>query len=166
MKAKTKTTKAVSNPPNYNKNVGKLINRWKRFFDDWAYETLANEGYDFFKLSYMPFIMNISETGSSNTEIAAKAKVTKQAMSKVVKELERKGLISSQKHETDARVSIIFLTPKGKSFIADTKKCVNKLGEEYKELVGADNFEIMVDCIFKINEYHESKTENRTLYVL
>ena len=166
MKAKTKTTKAVSNPLNYNKNVGKLINRWKRFFDNWAYETLASEGYDFFKLSYMPFIMNISETGSSNTEIAAKAKVTKQAMSKVVKELEGKGLISSQKHETDARVSIIFLTPKGKSFIADTKKCVNKLGEEYKELVGVDNFEIMVDCIFKINEYHESKTENRTLHIL
>jgi DNA-binding MarR family transcriptional regulator len=165
MKATTKTTEEVSCSPN-NKNVGKLVNRWKRFFDDWAYEALAAAGYDYFKMSYMAFIMNVAETGSSNTEIAAKAKVTKQAMSKVVKELEAKGLISTQKHETDARITVIFLTTKGKNFIADTKKCVNKLGEEYKELVGEKNFEVMVDCIFKINEYHETKTQNRTLHVL
>jgi DNA-binding MarR family transcriptional regulator len=166
MKATTKTTKAGSLTVYNPKNIGKLINMWKRFFDDWAYEALAREGYDYFKMSYMPLIMNISETGSSNNEIAAKARVTKQAMSKVVKELLAKGLISSQKHKTDARVSILFLTPKGKKFIEDTKRCMNKLGDEYKELVGVHNFEVMVDCVFKINQYHEAKTENRILHTL
>ena len=81
---KTSITTSESEP----KNIGRLVNMWKRFFDDWAYEELNQLGYDYFKMAYMPFIMNISETGSTNNEIAIKAKVTKQAMSKVVVQLE------------------------------------------------------------------------------
>lgn len=138
---------------------------WKRFFDDWAHDELAAHGYDYFRMGYMPFIMNISEEGSTNNEIAAKAKVTKQAMSKVTKELMEHGLIRSEKHEEDGRSTIIYLTPKGKKLIVDTKRCVSALGEEYKEIVGDKNFQIMLDSMHKIVEYHESKTQNKTLRV-
>lgn len=96
------------------KNIGKLINTWKRFFDDWAYEQLNFHGYDYFKMGYMPFIMNISVNGSTNNDVAKKAKVTKQAMSKVVKELLEHELIKIEKHETDARVSLIFYSKRYK----------------------------------------------------
>jgi DNA-binding MarR family transcriptional regulator len=121
----TKNTKQTASTPAESepKNIGKLINMWKRFFDDWAHEELNNHGYDYFKMSYMPFIMNISEQGSTNNEIAIKAKVTKQAMSKVVKELLAFDLIKIQKHETDARAALIFLTQNGKDLITDTKMC-------------------------------------------
>lgn len=156
--------KTNEKPANYNeKNIGKLINTWKRFFDDWAYEQLNYHGYDYFKMGYMPFIMNISENGSTNNEVAIKAKVTKQAMSKVVKELIEHGLIKIEKHETDARASLIFLTENGKNLIRDTKKCVNSLGDEYAELVGDKNYQIMIDSMFKIVKHHESKTQNKTL---
>lgn len=145
------------------KNIGKLINTWKRFFDDWAYEQLNFHGYDYFKMGYMPFIMNISVNGSTNNDVAKKAKVTKQAMSKVVKELLEHELIKIEKHETDARVSLIFLTQKGINLINDTKKCVNSLGDEYAKLVGDKNYQIMIDSMFKIVKYHESKTHNKTL---
>ncbi len=145
------------------KNIGKLINTWKRFFDDWAYEQLNFHGYDYFKMGYMPFIMNISKDGSTNNDVAMKAKVTKQAMSKVVKELLEHKLIKIEKHETDARASLIFLTVKGKNLIHDTKRCVNTLSGEYAELVGDKNYQIMIDSMFKIVKHHESKTHNKTL---
>ena len=161
----TKKTKQSFSTPGESepKNIGKLINMWKRFFDDWAHEELNKHGYDYFKMGYMPFIMNISESGSTNNEIAVKAKVTKQAMSKVVKELLAFDLIKIQKHETDARAALIFLTQKGKDLIADTKKCVGELSSEYIDIIGEKNYKLMVDSMYKIVKHHELKTHNKTL---
>jgi len=156
---KTSITTSESEP----KNIGRLLNMWKRFFDDWAYEELNQLGYDYFKMAYMPFIMNISETGSTNNEIAIKAKVTKQAMSKVVKELLAYDLIKIKKHETDARAALIFLTQKGKDLIADTKKCVGELSTEYIDIIGERNYKVMIDSMYKIVKHHELKTHNKTL---
>lgn len=156
---KLTTTTSVSEP----KNIGRLVNMWKRFFDDWAHEELNKLGYDYFKMAYMPFIMNISESGSTNNEIAIKAKVTKQAMSKVVKELLAFDLIKIQKHETDARAALIFLTQKGKDLIADTKKCVGKLSSEYIDIIGEKNYKVMIESMYKIVKHHELKTHNKTL---
>jgi DNA-binding MarR family transcriptional regulator len=162
--ATKKTIKPASTPGESEpKNIGKLINMWKRFFDDWAHEELNKHGYDYFKMGYMPFIMNISDSGSTNNEIAIKAKVTKQAMSKVVKELLAFDLIKIQKHETDARAALIFLTQKGKDLIADTKKCVAELSSEYIDIIGEKNYKVMVDSMYKIVKHHELKTHNKTL---
>lgn len=147
------------------KNIGRLLNMWKRYFDNWANDKLYEYGYSYFKMAYMPFIMNISSTGSTNNEIALKAKVTKQAMSKVVKELLQHGIIKIEKHADDKRASLIFLTPKGKKLVDDTKSCVLHLSEEYKEIVGAANFDIMIECMYKIVQHHEAKSEGKMLQV-
>lgn len=57
----------------------------------------------------------------------------------------------------------LFFTQKGINLINDTKKCVNSLGDEYAKLVGDKNYQIMIDSMFKIVKYHESKTHNKTL---
>jgi DNA-binding MarR family transcriptional regulator len=158
--------KGVMLQPYHKNNIGKLINMWKRFFDDWAHDALTERGYDYFKMGYMPFIMNISEEGSTNNEIACKARVTKQAMSKVVKELVGLGLIKSVKHQEDARASLLFLTPKGKKFLTEIKSCMVTLSEEYRQIIGSENFEIMTEGMFKIIEFHESKSQNKTLRIL
>lgn len=158
---KEEKTLQMHNP----KNIGRLLNMWKRYFDNWANEQLFEHGYSYFKMAYMPFIMNISNTGSTNNEIALKAKVTKQAMSKVVKELLQHGIIKIEKHADDKRASLIFLTPKGKKLVVDTKSCVIVLSEEYKEIVGTENFDIMIECMYKILQHHEAKNEGKLLQV-
>lgn len=144
-------------------NIGKLVNVWKRFFDDWAHQEFVKQGYPYFKMSYLPFIMNISTSGSTNNEIAQKAKVTKQAMSKVVKELTAHGLIRVEKHPTDARASMIFLTKEGEKFVSQSKFCVSGLQEEYKTIIGEEALNQMLESIHKIVQHHETTTVNKTL---
>jgi DNA-binding MarR family transcriptional regulator len=140
------------------RNVGRLLRIWRRYFDDWANKKLDESGYGFFKMAYMPFIMNISPEGSTNNEIAVKARVSKQAMSKVVKQLVEHGLIRTEEHGQDARASIIFLTIKGKEFVIEVKKrCLMELDIEYRTIVGEKNYEIMLDSMLKIVEYHDQK---------
>lgn len=144
-------------------NIGKLVNVWKRFFDDWAHQEFERCGYPYFKMSYMPFIMNISENGSTNNEIAHKAKVTKQAMSKVVKELTDHGLIRVEKHPSDARASMIYLTEEGKKFITQSVHCVTGLQKQYEDLIGKASLDQMMESMQKIVEHHERSTLNKTL---
>lgn len=140
------------------RSMGRLLSLWKRYFDDWANTRLEERGHGYFKMGYMPFIMNISADGSTNNEIAIKARVTKQAMSKVVKQLVAHGLIRSEKHGEDGRASLIFLTDEGKKFVIEAKKCVLELATEYHSVVGEEQYENMIDTLFKIVEYHEHKS--------
>lgn len=144
-------------------SVGRLVNLWKRFFDDWAHQELELRGYPYFKMAYMPFIMNISNEGSTNNEIAQKAKVTKQAMSKVVKELTTLGLIRVEKHPTDARATMIYLSDAGEKFVAQSKLCVTGLHAQYKEILGEEELNQLLHSMQKIVQHHETITQNKTL---
>ena len=85
------------------RNWGKILFHLKRQFDAWAVMELGKFGYDDFKMSYMPLLMNIHPEGITNNELAKKANVTKQAMSKVVKELVQSGYIKTETDGSDKR---------------------------------------------------------------
>ena len=72
-----------------NGNWVKLIALLKHQFNEWSMSRLSREGYADFKVVYMPVLMNITPEGINNNELACQARVTKQAMSKVAKELQK-----------------------------------------------------------------------------
>lgn len=145
------------------KNYGKLVQLQKRFFDEWALERLRQRGYPGFKLSYMAFLMNIDEHGISNKELAGKAHVTKQAMSKAMKEMEKLGLVVSETHGEDARMSVISLTEKGKQMVITVVENVCEKMGEYEALVGKDRFYQAMDTMFTILEYEKAKLGSKKL---
>jgi DNA-binding MarR family transcriptional regulator len=62
----------------------------------------------------MALLMDIGLEGTTNSQLAKKAKVTKQTMNKVVKNLKESGYISSSKNLADGRSEMLQLTNKGK----------------------------------------------------
>src|SRR6476620_9056102 len=96
------------------KGWGKILAHLKRQFDSWATAELAAHGYEDFKMGYMPLLANITPEGITNNELARKARVSKQAMSKLVKELVGMGYVATHEHGADKRSIEIYLTPKGK----------------------------------------------------
>ena len=135
---------------------GRISYQAKRVFDEWAMRELAQQGYPNFKMAYMPLLMNIGVDGNTNKEIAAKSRVTKQAMSKVVKELEDLELIKVSAHLTDKRSVMIFLTDRGKKMVYTAKIHVKALTNEYKKIIGDKNYELMIDSLSEIIAYHDS----------
>lgn len=108
------------------------------------------------KLSYMPVIFNISVDGSTASEIAKKSMVTKQAMSRTIKELESNGMIVGNKDKSDRRIERLELTSVGKQLILDANLDQLKMVEIYKELVGEKDLDIAVNVLNKIISYHEN----------
>ena len=141
-------------------NWGKLISRLKKEFDARVAAELAHEGYGDFKLGYMQLLMNIRPEGVTNNELAKRAKVTKQAMSKLVKELAEADYIRTETDGQDRRSSILHLTHKGKKLVITARSKVQELEKEYYKLLGRQRFDDLKDMLARVLAYHEAQQGN------
>jgi DNA-binding MarR family transcriptional regulator len=137
------------------RNWGKILVLLRRQFEGWAIKELSGHGYADFSMAHMPLIMNIKPEGTNNNELAAIAKISKQAMSKVVKDLLNKGYIETRTDALDKRSVTILLTDKGKRFVIKARNCVQSLTLEYQNFLGKDEYEHTVDNLMKIMDYNE-----------
>lgn len=140
-------------------NVGRYLSMHKRAFDEWALKILNEKGYAGFKMSYFPIIMNIGLDGSTNKEIAAAGRVTKQAMSKVIKELEKMKLIRYDYHPEDGRSMMIFLTKKGQEMVLESREMLMELEAKYEKSVGKQKYAIYKEVMQQLIELHWEKFE-------
>ncbi|MBB5638968.1 DNA-binding MarR family transcriptional regulator [Pedobacter cryoconitis] len=129
----------------------------KHHTDKLAADQLANLVHSDFNITFMPYFMNIGHQGISNHNLVNKIMVTKQGVSKTVKELERLGLAYTRKSETDARSIMIFLTEDGKKLHDTICKMADEVTSDYIKLVGAKKYEQFIDTFIKISKWHESQ---------
>ncbi|SHG72636.1 DNA-binding transcriptional regulator, MarR family [Chryseolinea serpens] len=142
-------------------NWVKLISILKHQFNEWATAALAKEGFDDFKMVYMPVLMNISPEGSNNTELASHARVTKQAMSKVAQELQKLGYIKAKADPRDKRSTTITLTDRGKRLVIKVRLSICSLTEEYRGMFKAADFDKATEILKKIIEYNDQELLHR-----
>ncbi|SDM59657.1 MarR family winged helix-turn-helix transcriptional regulator [Pedobacter antarcticus] len=129
----------------------------KRLTDKWVSNNLSKVSSSDFNVTHLPYFMNIGENGISNHDLVQLIKVTKQGVSKIIKELESLGLTYTVKSETDARSIMIYLTDQGKSLFGLLKEETYQLHDEYKKVVGVKNFETTIDTLLKLIDLHEQK---------
>lgn len=133
---------------------GKLVSVLKRQFDNWASEYFFQGEHENLKMWYMPLIMNIGPDGINNSELAKKALMTKQAMSKIVKELLALGYIESRPSPDDKRCTMIYLTEKGQRFTLSCRMVISELEQKYEALVGKEKLESLKDAMIEIIGYN------------
>jgi DNA-binding MarR family transcriptional regulator len=133
----------------------KLVYLLKRFTDQWMGKRLCRGDQPEFNSAHLPLLMSIGTNGISNNELAAKLNVTKQATSKIVKELETIQMVKSEKSEKDARVAMLYLTNNGENLYYSLRNQMEQLEDEYKKVVGAKNYEIAIDVMLKLIKFHE-----------
>lgn len=133
----------------------KLVYILKRYTDEWIDKRLCCGTETGFNTAQLPLFMSIGEQGITNNCIADKMNISKQASSKVIKELETSGLVRSAKSDTDARAVIIQRTPKGEKLYQHVKDQILELEEQYKQEVGPENYEMAIDVMLKLISFHE-----------
>lgn len=108
------------------------------------------------KHSYLPVLFSIKVAGTTPTQIGRRHLVVKQNMSRTIKEMEKEGIIVIQKNDEDKRSESLNLTPEAKEFVLDTHFKLKGLQDDYKKIVGEQNWQIATDVLLKIIAYHES----------
>lgn len=130
--------------------VGRLFWQLKRYIDNHTEPELSSMGYTDFKMSYMMVISNIEEQGTTNNELAKRANVTKQMMSKMVSLLEKEQYIYTRKNPDDSRSTVIFLDERGKDLLMDVRQCIDKVRVKLDGIVGHDRMEMFVNTMVEL----------------
>jgi DNA-binding MarR family transcriptional regulator len=141
------------------KILPKLVYLLKRSLDEWKETSLCCSNQSKFNRSQLPLFMSIGTEGISNNELAANLNITKQAASKVIKELEELKLVRNEPCSTDARSVTLYLTDEGVRLYQHIKNQIEVLETQYKKLVGAKNYEIAVDVMAKLINFHEERNK-------
>jgi DNA-binding MarR family transcriptional regulator len=134
----------------------RLLYLLKRLSDEWNCSKLCHANLEGFNNSFLPVFMSIGTKGIFNGQLAANLSITKQAASKVIKELEELKLVRSEKCSTDARSMMLYLTDDGIRFYQHITDQMADLEREYKKAVGAKNYEIAINVMLKLVKYHEN----------
>lgn len=143
--------------------MGRLFWRLKRYMDSFMEPRLQDLGYTDFKMSYLMFLANIQEEGTTNNELARKACVTKQMMSKIVGLLEHEGYIYTQKNPADSRSSIIFLNERGKKLFVALRECMQEVRDKFDGIVGHDRMEQVIDTMLLLANTLESEEQYKVV---
>ena len=105
------------------------------------------------------FLSSIDEGGTTNNELAKRACVTKQMMSKIVGLLEDQGYIYTQKNPSDSRSNIIFLNDRGKELFVTLKGCMQEARDKFDAIIGHERMEYVLDTMVTLANKLESEEQ-------
>jgi DNA-binding MarR family transcriptional regulator len=138
------------------RNMRQLLLRASRIVNRHVVEGLHAGGYVDLRSTHTTLLSNIDLAGSTVTEAAERAGITKQAMGRLATELQDAGYITVRSDPADARARILHLTKRGKRLMLDSLKVMKNLQDGYARLVGLDEFTAVLHGLEKFVDQSEA----------
>ncbi|HEY0262347.1 MAG TPA: MarR family winged helix-turn-helix transcriptional regulator [Chitinophagales bacterium] len=117
-------------------NLGKMIGITYRHMSDYIAWISRNQGFPAFSLQYLAVLKNIEPKGITVNHLAKKILITKQAVSKMTKDLEKHGYVTLKKNPEDSRSVLIFGTPLATKLMTFISKQNQRFFNEIEEALG------------------------------
>lgn len=114
---------------------------------------LAQRGYVDFPFSSASVLWLINKGGTRSTILAQRAGVTKQAMSQLVRLMERQGYFEQVPDTSDTRAKVVKMTPRGEAVKAACEQVREELNRKTAKLIGEENareMELHLDAMTRL----------------
>lgn len=122
-------------------HIGQLLTQLTRLFQTDLFDRLIAAGLEGARVPHTHVTAYIKAEGSRLTELAAQARMTLPAMSELVDDLQRIGIVERRPDPSDGRAKLICLTDAGWDAMRTARQAIAQIEAEYADLVGADRFE-------------------------
>jgi DNA-binding MarR family transcriptional regulator len=122
-------------------HIGQLLTQLTRVFQTELFERLAAAGLEGARVPHTHVTAYIKAEGSRLTELAAQARMTLPAMSELVDDLQRLGIVERRPDPTDGRAKLICLTDAGWEAMRTARDIIDQIEADYAQLLGAERFE-------------------------
>jgi len=87
------------------------------------------------------------DKGARIVELAERAKMTKQGMSKLVASLDERGYVERVPDPEDGRAQIIQFTPRGRAALAAASEAIAEIEARWAEVIGQDELEVLRETL-------------------
>lgn len=113
-------------------------------------ERLAHHGFGDVKQTHLRVFRNIDYEGTRVSEIAARVKVTKGAISQMLAECERLGYVQATADAIDARAKVVKFTPAGRKLMQACRKVIAEVEAEFEATIGAQDYDQLKQLMMKM----------------
>ena len=131
----------MSTSPPQRLHVGQLLVQLTRLFQTELFERLVAAGLTEARVPHTHVTAYIEADGSRLTELAARARMTLPAMSELVDDLQRLGIVERRPDPRDKRAKLICLTDAGWDAMRTARRVIAEIEADYARRVGAERFE-------------------------
>src|SRR5919201_6192863 len=117
-------------------NVGFLLAKASQRWNELLYERFVREGFPEVRPAYGSLLLPLfEEDGLRMGELGRRARLSKQTVTTMVRLLERDGLVERRPDPSDARASLIFLTPRSRLFRPIAEQVLSELDKNVARLL-------------------------------
>ncbi|HEY5343107.1 MAG TPA: MarR family winged helix-turn-helix transcriptional regulator [Solirubrobacteraceae bacterium] len=131
----------MSTPSTSRLHIGQLLTQLTRLFQTELFDRLLAAGLEDARVPHTHVTAYIKAEGSRLTELAAQARMTLPAMSELVDDLQRLGIVERRPDPSDGRAKLICLTDTGWQAMRTARRVIVEIEADYAQLVGAEHFE-------------------------
>jgi len=125
------------------KGVGRMLLLARRDFLARVQDKIAARGGAHMPASWAGLLPYIDVDGTRSTVLAQRAGISKQAVGKVVRELEELGLLTRSADAADGRAFLVTFTPRGLERLLQTHEAISEVEAEYEALVGPEAMAVL-----------------------
>ena len=113
---------------------------------------LQAEGFTDFDASYLTVFRYPSPQGERPSELAARRRISKQALNHLLGQLEHRGYLEREADPEDGRSKRIRLTPRGTDAITVIRQAVTEMEEAWARRLGRDRFDLRRELLHDLNQ--------------
>lgn len=137
------------------RNLRQLLLRASRIVNRHVVEGLQARGYADLRSTHTTLLSNIDLAGSTVTDAADRAGITKQAMGRLATELEDAGYVRVATDPNDARARVLQLTTTGERLMLDSFEVLADLERRYARSIGRSRFAAVLEGLAAFAEAEE-----------
>jgi DNA-binding MarR family transcriptional regulator len=141
--------------------VGALLRQLVQEVDDEVHRSLANAGFNDIRVAHHAVFQYLRLEGSRVTEIAKRARITKQATQYLVDHLEGGGYLERVPDPEDGRSKLLRLTDRGQEVEQVARKAIAQLENAWAARVGQENFAKFFAVLHDLNDARERGPRER-----
>ena len=124
-------------------SIGRLFLQAQRAYFKRGIAKLRARGHDRVTLAHTTLLPYLDPEGTSVTNLAERAGMTKQSMRQLVLDLEDKGYIKRIPDPDDRRATLVIFTVEGRRFIEDGYEVKKEIDDEYRAILGEERVEAL-----------------------
>ena len=134
-------------------NIGFLLAKASQRFNDLLVERFAAHGFGEVRASFGSVLVPLFERdGLRLGELAAAARLSKQAMTGLVRQCEHDGLVARARDAVDGRAFIVRLTARGRAFRAVVEDVLEELDDALVQSLGTRDRDALVRALKEVIE--------------
>ena len=147
------TNSSVAEAEPYTPLIGALLRMPWDAVQEHMLARLHAEGFDDFDASYLTVFRYPSPQGERPSELAARRRVSKQALNHLLGQLEQRGYLERDADPEDGRSKRINLTTRGLEAISVIRQAVTEMENRWAEQLGPERFNQLRALLEELNQH-------------